>query len=273
MCIRDRAVKTAFQENMSPFRQEIESKLNYLKREILERDESKTLHDVADNVQKLVTANLACSDKVSQTVKNKSENVTTVTGISTCQIKQGVKFDTINSALQRIKHRLEAVQVQKEQFRSTQAKGIEKVIPLESNQTKILGLVSSPKEDNNIVQERLNTLKKLDGAARGNFTPKSHDGAANKPEDLDNKFHDGAANKSESLDYKCHDGAAENSEPQKKSSSGNHEGVNSPCLEENGRDIKLPTGAKIFSTDLDTSKVEAARPTSVLNYPVKKDSP
>ena len=59
------AVSTAFQENMSPLRQNIEAKLNSFRRETLGRDEHRTMHDMADNVQKLATASSACSNRMS----------------------------------------------------------------------------------------------------------------------------------------------------------------------------------------------------------------
>ena len=46
------AVSTAFQENMRPFREDIEEKLNFLRREILGQDENGTLRNVDDNVKK-----------------------------------------------------------------------------------------------------------------------------------------------------------------------------------------------------------------------------
>ena len=96
-------------------------------------------------------------------------------------MEQNVKIDTNNSALLKLKHQLEAVQVQNEQFSSAQARGMVKVDSLESNQTKILGLLSSLKESNDIIQERLNAFEKLDGAAGDNNTSsvtfKFHDGA------------------------------------------------------------------------------------------------
>ena len=98
----------------------------------------------------------------------------------------------------------------------------------------MLGLLSSLKENNDIMQERLNTLKKLDGAARGNVTPKFHDRAAR--DNVTPTSHDGAANM---LNYKFHDGAAENSKLQKKASSGGHEDINPPCLERNDKNTTL----------------------------------
>ena len=80
---------------------------------------------------------------------------------------------------------------------------------LESNQIEILGLLSSLKESSDIIQKQLNTLKNLDGEARNNISPRIHDGAANKPENMDYKPHDRAAGIAESSNYKFHDGAAE----------------------------------------------------------------
>ena len=93
------AVSTAFQENMRPLRKDIEDKLNFFRREILGQDENGTLHNVADNVKKLATASSTCSDKMSQIVKNSSENGTTMNRISTYQTEHSVKFDTLNSAI------------------------------------------------------------------------------------------------------------------------------------------------------------------------------
>ena len=79
--------------------------------------------------------------------------MTTVDKISACQEKQSSKIDTNNSALLKLKHQLEAVHVQNEQYSSAQAKGLEKVESLETNQTKILGLLSSLMESNDMIQD------------------------------------------------------------------------------------------------------------------------
>ena len=125
------AVSTAFQENMSPLRQDVEAKLNFLRHKILGRDETRTTHDMADNVQKLATANSACSNKISQIVKNNSENGTTITRTSTCQTEHSIKFGTLNSAILRIKHNLETIQARNEHIASNQAKSIGKVASIE----------------------------------------------------------------------------------------------------------------------------------------------
>jgi Mg2+ and Co2+ transporter CorA len=101
------AVNTAFQENMSSFRQDIESEFSSIRQEIEKLDDGETLQDMANSIRKLVTAgkeNLACFDSISQLARNSSENVTTVAEISACQSKQNVKIDTNNSALLKLKH-------------------------------------------------------------------------------------------------------------------------------------------------------------------------
>ena len=161
------AVNTAFQENMSSFRQDIESEISSIRQEIGKLDDVETLQDVADSVRKLVTAgkeNLACFDKISQLAKNSSENVTTVANISACQSKQNVKIDTNNSSLLKLKHQLEAVHSQNNHHSSAQAKGMEKVESLGTNQAKILELLSSLKENSDIIQDRLNAVEQMSGA-------------------------------------------------------------------------------------------------------------
>ena len=72
------------------------------------------------------------------------------------------------------------------QTKEMEAKSSEKVASIESNQTKILGILSSLKDGNVAMQERLETLE-------NNITPKFHDGAARNM--ITPNFHDGAASR------------------------------------------------------------------------------
>ena len=171
------AVNEAFQENMSSFKQDFEAKLSSMKNEIEKLDNGRIMQGIADDIQKLSTAekeNLACFNKISQLAKISSESAVTISNISACQKKQNSIIDTNSTTLVELKHQLKAVHVQNEQYSSTQAKGMERVGTIETNQTKILELLSSLKENNDSVQDRLEILEVQGGATE---IIKNHEGA------------------------------------------------------------------------------------------------
>ena len=51
-----RAVNEAFQENMSSFKQDIETELNNMRHEMVKLDSGQVMQEVANGIQKLVTA-------------------------------------------------------------------------------------------------------------------------------------------------------------------------------------------------------------------------
>ena len=161
----------------------------------------------------------------------------------------------MDAALIRIKQNLEAIQARGEHTASNQAESTKKKASIESNQTKMLGILSSLKNDNDIMQKRLETFEK-------NETPKTHDGAAKNI--TTSTQYDGAVDKLGDLNSKFHNGAAENSGLQKETFDQNRESSNN---------VKPLTSSTLISTNLDISKAKAARPTPVLNSPVKEEVP
>ena len=112
------AVSSAFQENIHPLKQNIEEKFNLLTREV-------------------TTASSACSNKVSQVIRNNSEIGTTITKMSACQMEQSVKFDVMDAALVRIKQDLKNIQTKIEHTASNRAENTKKVASTDCNQAKM----------------------------------------------------------------------------------------------------------------------------------------
>jgi hypothetical protein len=161
---------------MGPLRKDLENQLNILKREMLGQAKNGTQLNITDNITKLANASSACSDKISQIIKVNSDTETTLTRMSVFQTKSSVKIDEIDSTLIRIKQNLEAIQAKNEHIASNQAentKNLEiiqarkghtdpnqaentkKVTSIEANQTQIMGILSSLKDDKNTMRERL----------------------------------------------------------------------------------------------------------------------
>ena len=186
--------------------------------------------------------------------------------ISTCQTEHSVRFDTLNSALVRMRQNLEAIQARNEHIASNLALNSKKVSAVESNQTKILDMLSGLRNGSDDVQGRLEkiennvTPKSHDAAARNMITPSPHDAAAVNI--ITPKFQNAAADKVRSCNSKFRVKAAENSSLQAKTFS--------PEKDMNGKPLN---SSNLSSTKLDVNKTEAARPTSVLNSPVKEKLP
>ena len=139
-----------------------------------------------------------------------------------------------------------------------QAENTKKVTSIEANQTQIMGILSSLKDDNNTMQERLETIKSnvtpkfSDAAAKNLVTPRFLDAAARNI--VTPKIHDAAASKPGNFSSSAQEGAAGNSDMHK---------ISSCPIASTG----MPPAS------LDDVKTRVTRPTPVLNSPVKKESP
>ena len=112
------AVSSAVQESIHPLKQDIEEKFNLLTREV-------------------ATASSACSNRVSQVIRNNSEVGTTITKISACQMEQSVKLDVMDTALVKIKQDLKSIQTNSEHTASNRAENTKKVSTNDWNQAKL----------------------------------------------------------------------------------------------------------------------------------------
>ena len=149
-------------------------------------------------------------------------------------------YDTIQIGEQIwMKQNLKEIRTKHEHTASNQAENAKKMASIESNQAKILEILSTLKNDKVIMQKHLESVEK-------NETPRTHDGAAKNI--TTPTQHNRAADRLGNLDYKFHDGAAD----------------------KHGHQNKPLSSSTHTATNPDVSISKATHPTPVTKSPVKK---